>query len=229
MILLLASLALAPVDTVTFTGDAGFVSTSGNTELTTVNLGSKLGLTSGGWGIEQKTGLIYGTTAGETTTSLFQASLRGDRAVSSSISLYLLSHFDRNTFAGIRSRFAQSAGVSVALVDGPSDKLDAEMGLGYVWQKAVSPSPDVNFSSGRLGLAYQRTLGAKATIGQAIEFLPNFDDSEDLRINSETSLTAPIAGGISMKASYIIRYDGLPQPGFEKTDRILTTGIQVTF
>ena len=27
----------------------------------------------------------------------------------------------------------------------------------------------------------------------------------------------------------LARYDGLPEPTFEKTDRILTTGLQVTF
>src|SRR5690606_39613567 len=66
-----------------------------------------------------------------------------------------------------------------------------------------------------------------AEFSQTLELLPNFKASDDLRINSETSLSAPIAAGISMKASYTIRHDGLPEPGFEKTDRIFTTGVQI--
>jgi hypothetical protein len=31
-----------------------------------------------------------------------------------------------------------------------------------------------------------------------------------------------------MKASYVIHYAGLPEPGFRKVDRILTTGVQIT-
>jgi hypothetical protein len=29
--------------------------------------------------------------------------------------------------------------------------------------------------------------------------------------------------------AYTIRFDNLPEPGFEKADRILSTGLQVTF
>lgn len=227
---MLALLALAaPTDTVTFTGDLGFVNTSGNTRLTTVNVGDRLEATAGGWGVVQTFGVIYGTTEGETSTSLWRGSLRGDRRVATRLGLYLLTEFERNTFAGISSRYAQSAGLAAKLVDAGRDKLDAEVGGGYVWQNATPGSPDLTFAMARGALMYARTLGEKAKLGQMIEFLPNLDNGTDLRINAETSLSAPIASGISMKASYVIRHDGLPEPGFQKTDRILTTGLQVTF
>ena len=110
-----------------------------------------------------------------------------------------------------------------------SDQLDLEVGAGYTWQNAVGPAPDREFSVGRAAARYRRALGEKAEFVQVVEFLPNFKEGDDRRVNSETSLSAPITTGIAMKASYVIRYDGLPQPGFETTDRILTTGIQVTF
>ena len=59
--------------------------------------------------------------------------------------------------------------------------------------------------------------------------LVNLEQSEDARINSETSVVAPISQAIAMKAAYLIRFDYLPEPGFEKTDRIFTTGIQIVF
>lgn len=227
---ILSLLALAaPADTITFTGDLGFVNTSGNTEVTTVNVGNKLELAAGGWGVVQTFGVIYGTTEGETSTSLWRGSVRGDRALAPRLGLFLLSEFERNTFAGISSRYAQSAGIAAKLIDASRDKLNAEVGGGYVWQNATPGSADLTFAMARGALMYTRTLGEKATFGQAVEFLPNLENGTDLRINSETSLTAPIAAGISMKASYVIRYDGLPEPTFEKTDRILTTGLQVTF
>lgn len=230
MLTLLAVLALGvPADTVTLTGDIGFVSTSGNTELTTINIGDKLEFRSDAWAVAQKFSVIYGTTEGETSTSLWRGSLRGDRSLSSRVAFFLLSEFDRNTFAGIGSRYGQSAGVAAKVIAGTRDKLDAELGAGYVWQNAVGGGVDQEFSAGRAALMYRRALSAKATFGQSIEFLPNFKQGDDLRINAETSLTAPISTGIAMKAGYVIRYDGLPEPGFKKTDRILTTGLQVTF
>ncbi len=230
MLLLLATLAVAaPVDTVTFTGDVGFVNTSGNTELTTLNVGDKLTVATGGWAMVQSFDVIYGTSDGETSTSLWRGALRGDRSISSRVGVYLLSEFERNVYAGLSSRYGESVGLAVKLVDGERDKLDAEVGAGYVWQNATPEGVDQEFSAGRLALKYARTLGEKASISQLLEFLPNFKVGDDLRINSETALTAPIASGIAMKASYVIRHDGLPEPGFDKTDRILTTGLQVTF
>ena len=229
LLLLAATLAAAPVDTVTFTGDAGLVSTAGNTDLTTINVGTKVGLTAGAWGVGQSFGLIYGTKDGETSTSLWRATLRGDRGLSSRVGLYLLSEFDRNTFAGLKSRFAQSAGLAAKLVATERTTLTGEAGAGYVWQRGTDAAADEEFAVGRAALSLAQKLGEKATLTQSVELLPNFQESEDLRVNAETAITAPIAAGISMKAAYLIRHDGLPQPGFVKTDRILTTGVQVTF
>lgn len=230
MLTFLAALTIGvPLDTVTFTGDVGFVNTSGNTELTTVNVGDKLELATGGWAVVQKFGVIYGTSEGETTTSLWRGSLRGDRELTARIRVFVLSEFERNTFAGIGSRYAESIGLAAKLIAGEHDRLDAELGVGFVWQNAEGDGVDKEFSSGRAALMYTRALGEKARLGQSIEFMPNLKTSDDLRINAETSLTAPISAGIAMKAGYAVRYDGLPEPGFETTDRILTTGLQVTF
>jgi hypothetical protein len=42
-------------------------------------------------------------------------------------------------------------------------------------------------------------------------------------------LTAPLSRPIALRVSYLIRFDNLPEPGFETTDRILTTGVQIAF
>ena len=33
---------------------------------------------------------------------------------------------------------------------------------------------------------------------------------------------------LALKVSYAIRFDNLPEPGFETTDRLLTTALQLT-
>ncbi len=214
---------------VTFTGDAGFVNTSGNTDVTTLNLGNKLSVSSDGWAVAQTFSVIYGRLDGETNTSLWRAGVRGDRQVGEGLGVFVRTEFDRNTFAGIRSRVNQSAGLSAQLLDAERTKLRSEVGAGYVWQRGVAPAPDRDFAAGRAALAFDRLLGEKSRFSQTVEFLPNFKAGDDLRINTETSLVAPLASGIAMKASYEIRYDGLPEPGFQTTDRIFTTGVQVTF
>jgi putative salt-induced outer membrane protein len=70
---------------------------------------------------------------------------------------------------------------------------------------------------------------------QGVEVLPNLDDSDDYRINSETSIVAPLSSHVAMKASYQVRFDNLPSLNaagtapLRKSDRIFSTGIQLTF
>ena len=130
-------------------------------------------------------------------TSLWLASLRGARELSSKVSLFVVTEFDRNTFAGISSRYAPQLGIAAKLVDAEKDKLRAEIGGGYTWQNAVAVGESAEFAAGRGALLYARQLGPKASFGQTLEFLPNFKTSDDLRINSETALTAPLASGVN--------------------------------
>src|SRR5690606_6141655 len=232
MLFLLTALAVAAAPDTTktaLTADVGFVNTAGNTSLTTFNFGNKFEATSSAWGFVQTFSSVIGSSEGETTTSLWRAAVRGDRNFSERVSLYVLSEFDRNRFAGISSRYGESAGLAVKLGDSERTRLSAEAGAGYIWQNATEPGQSSSFAAGRLAGILRQKLGERAEFSQVLELLPNFKASDDLRINSETSLSAPIAAGISMKAGYTIRHDGLPEAGFEKTDRIFTTGVQVSF
>jgi putative salt-induced outer membrane protein len=53
--------------------------------------------------------------------------------------------------------------------------------------------------------------------------------SEDYRINSESALVAPLSQKVAIKLGYIVRFDNLPEAGFLSTDRIFTSGLQVSF
>lgn len=224
--------AIAPADTgrtLKFTANAGFVNTTGNTDITSINFGNKIEATTDGWKFGQSGEVVYGKSDGELNTALWVASLRGSRDLSQAVSLFIVTDFDRNTFSGISSRYAPQIGLSVRLLDSEKEKLRGEFGGGYTWQNAVAVGRSAEFAAGRGALVYSRQLGPKASVSQSLEFLPNFKTGADLRINSQTAVTAPLATGVAMKVSYVVRYDGLPEPTFGTTDRILTTGIQLAF
>jgi putative salt-induced outer membrane protein len=70
-----------------------------------------------------------------------------------------------------------------------------------------------------------------------LELIPNFETSEDFRLNSETAFVAPISANIGLKLGYVVQFDNLPgldpdgPPGthLQTTDRFLTAGITVSF
>jgi putative salt-induced outer membrane protein len=228
----LAPAALAsqepPPKPLTFTADFGLVNTAGNTDVTTVNAGEKIAYTRSAFTLSQSFAVVYGRTAGVATTSLWKAGVRGDYKLHPRVGVFALGAFERNTFAGIDRRFEEAAGLAATLIDGGGNKLDAEAGASMNQQRSTTAVSN-SFVAGRAALMYRRAITEAAFARLATEFLPNFEASDDYRVNGEAELVAPLSSRVALKMSYVVRFDNLPEPGFVKTDRLLTTGLQVVF
>ncbi len=211
-----------------FTGTVGLVNTAGNSNVTTVNVGDRIDYKAGAWGLTQLFSVVYGRNEGVTNTSIWSASLRGDRKVGSRLAIYALAGWDRNTFAGIDRRWEEGAGLLAHLLAQPKNTLDGEAGISFIQQLSTLGVHD-DFPSARIASTYKHLFTASAYFLQSVELLPDLQTSDNLRFNTETGLVAPISSHIGLKISYVIKYDNLPEPGFEKTDRLLTSGIQITY
>lgn len=239
MSLVLASLLFLnhPVDTITkkpensvrFTGDAGYVATSGNSSVQTLNVGFKVAAKVGKWGFNQQFAVVHGKNRGATVTSLWRGSIRADFSLTNTVTTYGSLNYERNIFAGLDSRVSTVGGVSAVVAEDERNKLALEAGVSLTAQRGIPPrGRDLDFLGGRAATSYVHRVGPRASFTQLLEFLPNFRESEDLRVNSESSLLAPITRQIGLKISFVIRYDGLPETGFMTTDRLFTSGVQVT-
>jgi len=210
------------------TADFGFVNAAGNTEVTTLNLGQEMLFGAGPWGVKQTFGSVYGRTDGEVSASSWRSSLRGDRTLVGRMGVYLLVAWDRNTFAGVARRFEEGVGLVFRVVETPADRLEFEAGAGFTQQLSTDDRSE-SFVSARAATTYRRSLGEASHAQFSTEFLPNLENSDDLRVNSIAELVAPISQRIATKLSYAIRYDREPLAGFKSTDRIFTAGLQVSF
>jgi putative salt-induced outer membrane protein YdiY len=224
----LSSLHAQANDSVKVTTDLGFVNAGGNTDVTTFNVGEDLLARFGAWGIKQTFGVVYGRTDGVVSTSLWRAGVRGDRAIGGRVGVYVIGAFDRNTFAGISRRFEEGAGLVLRALDSPANRLEFEGGGGYTQQRSTTDEKET-FASARAAGTYRRSFSEASHAQLATELLPNLEDSEDLRVNSTAEVVAPLARSLAFKVSYLVRYDNLPEPTFQKTDRIFTVGLQITF
>lgn len=207
------------------TADVGYVSTSGNTDISAFNVGEKLVLRDGRWEHKQAFGSVYASQDGEQTSNLLFANWRSDWKFSPVFALFGYAGFDRNQFAGIQRRFEESAGLAAKLLSRERDEWSAELGLGVTQQTPVAGS-SVTFTSARSASVYKHRFSKTAYFQQGIEFLPNLETSTDYRVNSESALVAPLSAHIAMKVSYAVRFDNLPEAGRAKSDRILTSGLQ---
>jgi putative salt-induced outer membrane protein YdiY len=224
--------AQAAADTVhklSGSGDFGFVNTSGNTEVTTLNAGEQLSYApTKHFHATQSVAVVYGKTDGEESANLWQATARGDQDLGNAWGAYALVDFDRNTFASIDRRFQEGLGVLYHPVRTATDTLATELGLGLVEQRSTSDSSSTQPIARAAG-RYRHSFAAKAYGEEQIEILPDLQHGKEFRVNSSTDLVAPLFKTLALKASYVINFDNDPEPGRRKSDRFLTTGVQLSF
>lgn len=216
------------------TGDVSFVSVSGNTSITTLNAAERFIRRLDRWEFRQDLGAVYGKTDGTETSNLWRAALRADYGLSELWALYALTAFDRNKFAGIESRFAEGVGAVARVIATDVDQLNIEAGFQVTQQRNLDGTRD-SFNSLRGATSWKHAFSRGAYVFQSAEVLPNLDDRSDLLVNSETALVAPLSSHIGVKLSYVVRFDNLPALNaagtlpLRKTDRILSSGIQISF
>lgn len=208
--------------------DLGFVNTAGNTSTTTLNAGESFSYTTGPWTLGQLFAVVYGRTDGEKSAENYAASLRGDYAISEHFGVYGLGKWDRNEFAGISRRFEEGVGLTFTPVARERTTLAFEAGISANQQLTTDDVEDT-YASGRGALLFKQLFATSAYFQQTAEILPNLKEGDDYRVNTETALVAPLSRSIAFKASYVIKFDNDPEPGFEETDRFLTSGLQIVF
>jgi putative salt-induced outer membrane protein len=220
--------AQAPKDSFRLAFDLGFVNASGNTDVTTLNVGEHLSYVTGPWTLAHSVIAIEGRSHGAETAAQYASDLRVERAFSARFGAYALAGWYRNPFAGIGRRFSEGAGLTAKIIAHPKDVLSGEAGISFVQERNTAFVTN-SFSAGRGAVLYKHSFTDAASLQEALELLANLKTSDDRRVNSETSLTAPLSKRISLKAAYLIRFQNLPEPGFKKTDRVFTTGVQILF
>jgi putative salt-induced outer membrane protein len=230
--LALVAAPLAAQDAVTVvnkvTADVGYVQTSGNTAVTTTSVGEKWTQSRGKFTLEQTFSFVYGEQAGIEVNNTLAAGVRGDYKLGDYFSLYGDVKFDRAPFSGISRRTVESFGLQLQALAAGNDTVRVSLG-GSMTQQLGTDGNQNNFPAANAGLVWRHAFTAAAYFQQNLEAIPNLKDQEDLRVSSESALIAPISARIGMKLSYIVRFDNVPEPGFKSTDRIFTTGLQITF
>ena len=212
------------------TTDLGFVNTAGNTDITSLNLGERLVYRNADsvWSFSQFASAVYGRTSGQETANQLAAGVRLDRGLGSRLYLFSTLKWDKDRFAGISRRLEEVLGLSWRAIDSKRDVLVAEVGSAFT-QKQATTGVDENSVAVRSAGTYRHSLTETAFVQQLLEVLPNVEDGQDVRINSESSLVAPISRNIAVKLAYAIKFDNQPEPSFKKTDRLFTSGIQIVF
>ena len=210
--------------------ELSYVDTGGNTEVSTLSAKNLLKYAfSERWLASLKLSVLRGESDGERNAENYLTEVRldylfTDRAYSSAIA-----GWSKDQFAGIDGRLYVGPAVGYKLLTEPKHLLLAETGLNLV-DEQYTDDTDKDYIEGRLFSQYEYILTDRNKFSQSLEFLYNFEESKDSNLNSETAVTSALNHYLSLKTSYVIKYDNRPVPStLEKTDTILGVTLVVSF
>lgn len=212
----------------TFTGDLGYVSATGNTKLTTLSVGEKLGHTAGLWTISQQMAFVYGVTNAKVTANQLLVAMRADFGLDPRFSVFAGASYERNTFAGFNARPVAITGLSWKAIVAPEDSMSVDAGGVLTWQSDVDGTKS-NYPSTRVALAYRHRFSTKAYFQQLAEHVSNLLTSGADLVNTETAFVAPVSAHVGIKLSYAVRYNSRPPVNFGSTDRVSMMGVQLAY
>ena len=219
-----------------FVGTLGYVQTSGNTSLSTINVGDKLyHRASRQWLFSQNATYVRGKSGGTLSANQFTAGLRADYSINEFLAAFANGQYEANPFAGLSNRTQELVGLSWRAVTRPRTSVTLDLGVGQTQER--SGRVDASFAIARFAPTYRYTFRENAYFEEAVEMVENLKETGDLRTRAQTTLVAPLSKKIGIGLGLLLIYDAQPAvvappapPGtyFKKLDTTFTAGIQIT-
>jgi putative salt-induced outer membrane protein len=229
-LLFLASIAVpalsedTPPKPLSGSAELSYVSTSGNTDTKSLGAGFALKYKPGLWTTDVTAAWVKAETDGVTTADKLTAAATLSRAFGERLEAYGRASYLANEFAGIDSNLGLEGGVFYKVLRGEKQSLDLGGGLGYVDEKRTT-AEDRSFTSGNAFAKYKWKISKSADFTDELNYVYDFDNSNDWRYANSAAITASINSMFSMKAYWNVNVLNEPVPGFEKSDT--TTGVSL--
>lgn len=208
--------------------ELSFVQSDGNSEVTTFAGRNTLTLKQGEallytWEL----GGLYGESDDQRNSERYFTKLRGDYFFTERYYAALLGGWNKDNFAGIDGRYYAGAVGGYKLLVGPKHLWAVEAGADYVDEEYTNDT-ERDYLRGRTFTEYQYLFTEKNRFLQSVEYLHDFDESDNYNVNTETSITSAINDALSLKASFKVYYDNDPVPAtLDDTDTLLTVALVI--
>jgi putative salt-induced outer membrane protein YdiY len=212
------------------TGEVSVVSSNGNSKATSTSAKDTFNYKWSKAALELIAGGLGSSSGNKVTAEQYNASEKVLYPFTDSQKNYVFEKFgwDKNQFAGYRNRWDGNVGYGREIFNISSNTLTSEIGGGYINEERID-APRNDFASGRAYAKYVRILSATAQFSQDAEYLHDWSDSKDYRLNTETAIIASLTTHLSLKASYKWNRVGKPPAGIGKDDTTTMVALIINY
>jgi putative salt-induced outer membrane protein len=219
-----------------------YVATTGNSETSSFGLDFASERKPAPWGLNLAGTFTRSEDDGELTAEQYYFGIRGLRQLNDRWSLFAGVNWARDTFSGFDNRYIAEAGAEYIAISTDRHTLSFDFGLtgtteDQILTREVTPpvvpplfeeyTDSVDWFGGVGGLTWNWKISDSAELNQRLLYYPNFDDSADWRLASDTAVSASLTDMLALQFSYLVRYRNEPIDNNEDTDT--TTKASVVF
>jgi putative salt-induced outer membrane protein len=208
--------------------EVSYVGTSGNTDTSSLGGGFQVDYKPLPWEFGLKGAVIHAETDDITTAESFGLDFRASRLLNERWDLFGEALYYKNEFAGIESRYGVRGGAGYKLLLGPAHFLKFDAAFGFISEDPVIGEED-DFPTLSGGVHYKWVFSPNAEFTDDFVITLNLDDNDDVTYANIAAVTAALTQTFALKASYTIRYDNQPVPGFEERDTITAVSLVAKF
>jgi putative salt-induced outer membrane protein len=203
-----------------------FLDTRGNASTQSIGAGGEAIWRPDPWTYAAKVIFAQLESEDEVSARSFDALFRASRALNPRLAVYAQYDFLRDVFAGVEQRHVTEGGMSYLVVDTPRQRLRADLGVGYLYERR----PDERFDSVTLSPAagYRYLISETSELTYAPRFLLTLADAGAWKFGQETALAVALNTFLSLKLAHTLRYSNDPPEGFDTTDTIMAVSLVAT-
>lgn len=227
MVLLATSPAHAEPKEFEGTAEVSSIVTNGNTKNQTSGLAFDLTYRPDSWLLNLKSKYLTAVSQDVQTQEMFEASGRGARKLTDAFDVFIEESYLKNRFAGTENRYISSGGAGYEWIHSDEQTLRTEAALGYTHEDRTTDK--LGFMSGLAALVYKYKITPTSDISHETKYQPNFQNNEDWRLTTETSLSAAISSLLSSKIAWKYEHVNLPPLGKVKGDTTTTISLLAKF
>jgi putative salt-induced outer membrane protein len=217
--------------------EISFLSTSGNTDTSSIGGGLELNYKPTPWLFTLKGAYLKSATNGETNAELFTGSLRGSRDLTPQLDVYGNGSYLRNRFSGIENLYGVDAGAGWKFLNSPVLFLRLEAGVGWAHEEDRDvPPPEIaiitkrSYALVKSALAFKWQFSKMAGFTNDFTFLEDLDDTSNWFITDKAAITAQMTAIFALQASWTLLYHNEPvSPAFGHTDTATAISLVAKF
>ncbi len=207
-------------------GELGFTSTSGNSDSESLNASLRVARETEKWKHSSSLRAIRAESEGETSADSLEFRGRSEYGIGEKSYVFGRLRYEDDEFSGYDYQTSLAFGVGSRFIENEKHLLDASAGLGYRTIKDSATGDTEDETIVTADLIYEYVISETSTLREAI--LVESGD-ENTYTESETSLTARIAGHLAAKISYLVKRNSDVPPDTDKTDEITTVSLVYEF